>query len=222
MSFCTALFYDRVMAKAEEACLKQWRQDLLRQVSGEVLEVGAGTGASIELYSDDVTRLVVTEPDKHMRAQLEQKIKNLHLQNIEVAGGTAEKVEADDASFDYVVTSLVCCSVADQKSCLAEFKRVLKPGGGLVFMEHVAAAEGTSRRRWQNRLNPLWKTFMGNCHINRETEQAILDEGFEIVQINRESMRKALPIVRPTIRGIARKPENDMQSGASMPNVMRS
>ena len=206
MSFLTALFYDRAMAKAEEACLKGWRQDLLRQVSGEVLEVGAGTGASIELYSDNVTRLVVTEPDKHMRALLKQKISHLNLENIEVTGGSAEKIEADDASFDYLVTSLVCCSVADQKTCLGEFKRVLRPGGGLVFLEHVAAAEGTSRRRWQNRINPLWKTFMGNCNINRETEKAILDQGFEIAQIDRESMRKALPIVRPTIRGIARKP----------------
>jgi hypothetical protein len=91
----------------------------------------------------------------------------------------------------------------------------LRPGGSLVFLEHVAAANGSSRRRWQNIVNPVWKTFMGNCHLNRETEQAIVTEGFEIIQIDRESMRKALPIVRPTIRGIAKKPDRHMQSDSA-------
>ena len=87
----------------------------------------------------------------------------------------------------------------------------MRPGGGFVFLEHVAAADGTSRRRWQNIVNPVWKTFMGNCHLNRETERAIVTEGFDIVQIERESMRKALPVVRPTIRGIAKKPNKRNQ-----------
>jgi len=212
MPFITALFYDRCMAKAEEACLKEWRHELLKQVSGEVLEIGAGTGASIRFYSDKVTKLVLTEPDKHMRKLLKEKVKNLDLENVGVANGTAEHIEADDESFDYVVTSLVCCSVTDLKVCLHEIGRVLRPEGRLVFLEHVAAADGTSRRWWQNRINPIWKTLNGNCHLNRETEQAILAEGFEIIQIERESMRKALSIVRPTIRGIAKKPNKRMQT----------
>lgn len=195
------------MAKAEDACLKEWRHGLLRQVSGEVLEVGAGTGANIKFYPDSVTRLVLTEPDKHMRKILKEQVNRHHLENVGVASGTAEQIEADDESFDYVVSSLVCCSVTDLKVCLSEIRRVLRPGGGLVFLEHIAAADGTSRRRWQNRINPIWKTFMGNCHLNRETEQAIVTGGFEIIQIERESMRKAPPIVRPTIRGIAKKPD---------------
>jgi ubiquinone/menaquinone biosynthesis C-methylase UbiE len=210
MSFITAFFYDRFMAKAEEACLKEWRYGLLQQVSGEVLEVGAGTGANITFYPDNVTRLVLTEPDKHMRKLLKQRVNNLYLENVGVASGAAEQIEADNESFDYVVSSLVCCSVRDLQACLSEIRRVLRPGGSLVFLEHIAAADGTSRRRWQNRINPIWKTFMGNCHLNRETEQAIVTEGFEIIQIERDSMRKAPPIVRPTIRGIARKPDKRM------------
>jgi ubiquinone/menaquinone biosynthesis C-methylase UbiE len=206
MSFLTAYFYDRVMAKTEEACLKEWRHNLLQQVSGEVLEVGAGTGANIKLYSDSVTRLVLTEPDKHMRKFLKEKTGNQQLKNVSVSSGTADQIEAADESFDYVVSSLVCCSVTNLEACLREMRRVLRPGGGLVFLEHVAAADGSSRRRWQNVINPVWRTFMGNCHLNRETEQAIVTEGFDIVQIDRESMRKAPPIVRPTIRGIAKKP----------------
>jgi ubiquinone/menaquinone biosynthesis C-methylase UbiE len=210
MSFLTAYFYDRVMAKTEEACLQEWRHALLKQVSGEVLEIGAGTGANIKLYSDRVTRLVLTEPDKHMRKLLKKQAGKHRLENVSVTGGTAEQIEADDESFDFVVSSLVCCSVTDLNTCLSEIRRVLKPGGSLVFLEHVAAANGSSRRRWQNIINPVWTTFMGNCHLNRETEQAIVTEGFEILQIERESMRKALPIVRPTIRGIAKKPDRHM------------
>lgn len=205
MSFLTAFFYDKFMAKTEEACLKDWRHGLLRQVSGEVLEIGAGTGVNIKFYPDNVTRLVLSEPDKHMRKYLKEQVGNYRLNNARVTGGAAEQIESDDESFDYVVATLVCCSVTNLKASLREIRRVLKPGGSLVFLEHVAAADGTSRRRWQNRLNTIWKIFMGNCHLNRETEQAIVTEGFEIIQIERESMRKAPPIVRPTIRGIAKK-----------------
>ncbi len=209
MSFLTAYFYDRVMSTTEEACLKEWRLELLKQVRGEVLEIGAGTGANIRLYSDKVSRLVLNEPDKHMRKRIRVQLDNHRLGHVSLTGGTAEQIEADDESFDYVVSSLVCCSVTNLTASLSEIKRVLKPGGGYVFMEHVAAANGTTRRRWQNIINPVWKTLMGNCHLNRETEQALVTEGFDIVQIKRESMRKAPPIVRPTIRGIAKKP--DMQ-----------
>jgi ubiquinone/menaquinone biosynthesis C-methylase UbiE len=207
MSLLIAFFYDGLMAKTEAACLRKWRRELVRQVSGEVLGIGAGTGANIDLYPDNVSRLVVTEPDKHMRRLLLERVGNHRLENVRVTSGTAEQIEAVDGSFDYVVASLVYCSVTDLKVCLSEIMRVLKPGGGLVFMEHVAAADGSSRRQWQNILNPIWKTLMGNCHLNRETEQAIVAGGFEIIQIKRESMRKAPPVVRSTIRGIAIKPD---------------
>ena len=205
MSFITAFFYDRFMAKAEGACLKEWRQELLEHVHGEVLEIGAGTGASIDYYPDQVTKLVLSEPDKHMRRILIQKIQNCGSNRIDVTDGTAENIRSEQKSFDFVVASLVCCSVSSLDSSLHEIRRVLKPGGHLVFLEHVAADEGTSRRLWQNRFNPIWKTIMGNCHLNRETEKAILMAGFKIKEIKRESMRKSMPIVRPTIRGIAEK-----------------
>jgi len=206
MSFLTAFFYDRVMSTAEQACLADWRRELLGQAHGEVLEVGAGTGASIEFYPDSVSTLVLSERDPHMRKQLSERVKRSQgRENSSVRTGTAEQIEAEDESFDCVVTSLVCCSIADLDAGLLEIRRVLRRGGHFIFMEHVAAAQGTSRRRWQNRVNPLWRKLMGNCHLNRETEQAILAAGFEITRIERESMRKVLSLVRPTIRGIARK-----------------
>ena len=205
MSFVMAFFYDRAIKKTEDACLRQWRSELLLGLEGAVLEIGAGTGASLPHYPPGVTRLLLSEPDPHMRRRLRARVEERNDARIGVVASGAEQIDAADASFDHVVASLVCCSVSDPGASLAEIHRVLRPGGSFVFLEHVAAAEGTSRRRWQDRLTPLWKRVMGNCHLNRDTERAIREAGFAIERIERESMRKAPPIVRPTIRGVARK-----------------
>lgn len=205
MSIIFSYFYDKLMSKTEEACLQQWRKELLEQVSGDVLEIGSGTGANIKFYPTSINSLVLSEPDKNMRKQIENKITDSHRHNISVTTCSAEKIKADDNSFDFVVSALVCCSVKSLEATFAEIKRVLKPGGSLVFMEHVAAEKGTKRRVWQHRINPFWRKVAGNCHLIRETESEIINAGFEILSIKRESMRKAIPIVRPTIRGIAIK-----------------
>ncbi len=194
------------MAATERACLQQWRKDLLQQVSGKVLEIGSGTGVNIEYYTTEVSHLLLSEPDKNMRRQLAMKIAKLQHKNITISSCSAEKIDADSNSFDFVISALVCCSVTDLDATLTEIKRVLKPGGSFVFLEHVAAEDGTKRRVWQRRINPVWRKLAGNCHLIRETEAAILKAGFDIQEIKKESMRKAPPIVRPTIRGIAVKP----------------
>jgi len=204
MSFIGALFYDKLLASTEESCLKEWRRDLLKNISGDVLEIGAGTGSNLDFYPDADLTLVLSEPDKHMRRQMEKKIAASE-HDASVAAGTAENIAAENESYDFVVTSLVCCSVINLDTALLEIRRVLRPGGRLIFMEHVAATEGTKRRQWQNLINPFWRKLAGNCHLNRETEFAILAAGFEIQEIKRESMRNAIPLVRPTIRGIAIK-----------------
>lgn len=205
MSFLAARLYDRFMAGAERACLGEWRRQLLEQVHGDVLEIGAGTGANIEHYPDSVSRLVLAEPDRHMRRILERYVSDRGIGAIRINDDSAERIRAGDGSFDFAVTALVCCSVSDLRASLLEIRRVLRPGGRLVFLEHVAAAEGTSRRRWQDWITPVWRPVMGNCHLNRDTERAMLDAGFRMKEIRRESMRKAMPILRPTIRGIAEK-----------------
>jgi ubiquinone/menaquinone biosynthesis C-methylase UbiE len=200
MSWLMAAVYDRFMRVSEEACLGRWRAELLRDLSGEVLEVGAGTGSTLGLYPKAVTRLVMAEPDPHMRHKLLEK-----RGTIEVSDAAAEKLPFENESFDAVVCSLVLCSVRDQKAALAEIARVLKPGGKLVFLEHVAADGKPDRLKWQGRIEPVWKHLMGNCHLTRRTEAAIAAAGLDIESIQRESIRKALPIVRPSIRGVARK-----------------
>lgn len=199
-----AKIYDRFMSRSEEACLAAWRGELLAPLSGEVLEVGAGTGANLAHYPP-LERLVLTEPDSHMRRQLEARAQRLAFPT-ECRGDEAEALGFDDESFDAVVVTLVLCSVTHVGRTLHELKRVLRPGGRLVFLEHVGAEHGTSRRRWQGRVEPVWKRVAGNCHLTRDTERALVDAGFELDQVTRESMRKALPLVRPTVRGIARRP----------------
>lgn len=206
MSFLTAFFYDTVMKATEEACLIDWRKDLLKNVSGKVLEIGAGTGASIELYpSDSTLEVFLAEPDRNMRNKLEKRVKSQALSNVTVLTCPAENIDSDDEFFDFVFVSLVCCSVKNIDYALKEIKRVLKPDGGLVFLEHVAAKSGSKRRKWQDRFNAVWRTVAGNCHLNRETEEDIKNAGFSIHEIKHESMRKAMPLVRPTIRGLAKK-----------------
>jgi ubiquinone/menaquinone biosynthesis C-methylase UbiE len=110
------------------------------------------------------------------------------------------------ARFDAVVATLVLCSVPRLDRALADIYRVLKSGGRFVFLEHVAAENRPRRLKWQHRVEPVWKRISGNCHLTRRTEAAIRAAGFTILKIRRESMRKAWPLVRPTIRGIAVKP----------------
>jgi len=201
MSWLMAAIYDGMMRGSEEACLGQWRAELLRELSGSVLEIGAGTGATLSLYPKTVTRLVMCEPDPHMRRKLEAK----RSANVEISDASIEKLSFQKESFDAVVSSLVLCSVPDQAAALAQIRRVLKPGGRLVFLEHVLAEGKPNRLKWQRRIEPVWKHLMGNCHLTRRTEAAIEAAGFRIERIQRESMRKALPVCRPSIRGIARK-----------------
>jgi ubiquinone/menaquinone biosynthesis C-methylase UbiE len=202
MSWFAAKIYDRFMAGAEEACLSAWRSELLTHASGRVLEVGAGTGANLAYYGEGVTHLHATEPDVHMRAQLEAK---RGPRALEITDDAAATLRVGDATYDTVVATLVLCSAEDPLAALRDIHRVLKPGGMYLFLEHVAADRGTSRRRWQGIVEPVWKRVAGNCHVTRETERAIREVGFEIEQLDRGSMRKAPPWVRPTIRGIARR-----------------
>ena len=205
MSFFIALFYDSFMAKTEKACLTKWRKSLIKHVHGDVLKIGAGTGANLQFYPKDGTRLTLSEPNKTMRKQLVEKVKNDGLDYIKVTHDSIENIDANDNSFDYVVSSLVCCSVPNLKLTLKKIRRILKPNVHFIFLEHVAAEKGTRRRTGQNGLTPVWRKIAGNCHLNRDIELSISQAGFILKKIKRESMQKALPIIRPTIQGIAIK-----------------
>lgn len=200
MSWFMAAVYDWFMRDLEEACAGAWRKDLLGSLRGDVLEVGTGTGRNLDHYPKEALgRLVLAEPDPHMRKKLEARAQG---ERFEIVSWTAERLDTKDASFDVVVSTLVLCSVADAARSLAEIRRVLRPGGKLVFLEHVIS-DDLSRRRWQRRLEPLWSPIAGNCHLTRDTESAIASAGFRFERIVREDARKMMPLARYMIRGVA-------------------
>jgi ubiquinone/menaquinone biosynthesis C-methylase UbiE len=200
-----AAIYDRLTEASEEACLRQWRAELLRDLTGHVLEVGTGTGRNLPFYPPGLARLVLTEPDQYMRRQLSEKIRTRAPKRAELLDASLDDLPFPAASFDAVVATLVLCSVPHPDRALREIHRVLRPGGRFVFLEHVAAEDRPQRLKWQHRVEPFWKRISGGCHLTRRTADAITAAGFALADVRRESMRKAWPLVRPTIRGAARK-----------------
>lgn len=200
-----AAVYDAVTRGAEDACLRRWRAELLAPLRGRVLDVGAGTGLNVPHYPSAVEHVVFAEPDLHMRRRLAARIASEARVPTGVVDATTERLPFADGAFDAVVATFVLCSVTDQARALAEIRRVLRPGGRFVFLEHVAAEGRPRRLRWQRRIEPLWRHAAGNCHLTRNTERAITEAGFSIVRIERESLCRAPAIVRPTIRGVATK-----------------
>jgi ubiquinone/menaquinone biosynthesis C-methylase UbiE len=178
---------------------------LLGPIEGRVLEIGAGTGASLPHYGRLAEQLLLAEPDPHMRRKLTRRLQETPRRGIEILEAPAETLPLDDDSVDAVVSMLVLCSVRAPELALSELFRVLRPGGKLVVMEHVASRR-PDRLRWQQRIEPVWKRLAGNCHLTRPTAELIARAGFVACELERESMRKALPFVRPTIRGTAEKP----------------
>ncbi len=205
MSRLFAAIYDPFMRRTERACLAEWRAELLADATGDVLEIGAGTGANLPFYPPAVKRLLLTEPDPDMLARLRQRTRVSGLGAVEARSAAVDALPFEDASFDTVVSTLVLCSVPDVATALAEVRRVLRPGGQLLFLEHVAADDRPARLAWQRRLEPLWSHVSGNCHLTRRTGELIAEAGFVVERAERESMRKALPIVRPSVRGVARR-----------------
>jgi len=200
-----AALYDRVMAGVEEGGLTRWRSELLAPLSGTVVEIGAGTGRNLPIYPATVNRLVLCEPDRHMRDRLVVRAEKRRGATITAA--RAEALDVADGSADAVVSTLVLCSVTSPGQVLAEVRRVLRPGGRFVFIEHVAATDRPGRFAWQRRIEPIWRLLAGNCHLTRSTEQSITDSGLRIDHITRASMRRAPAIVRPSIRGVAVQPD---------------
>jgi ubiquinone/menaquinone biosynthesis C-methylase UbiE len=199
-----AWVYDRSLSRAEAECLGDWRRELLSSAHGDVLEIGAGTGANIAHYPKAVRRLVLAEPDAGMRARLKRKVADRA--DVTVIDATAEILPLPDRAFDVVVSTLVLCSVDSPGRSLAEVWRVLRPGGSLLFLEHVAAEGLSGRLRWQRLLEPAWRCLGGNCHLTRETAASITEMGFTLEDMRRESIRKVAGVVRPSVRGVARRP----------------
>jgi ubiquinone/menaquinone biosynthesis C-methylase UbiE len=193
-----AFGYDRFLSVTEEAGLRDMRRELLSESRGRTLEVGAGTGLNADLYPESVTELVLTEPDRFMVSKLRAKHPSAR-----VIEAPAEALPFDDDSFDTVTLTLVLCTVPDPPSALREISRVLGPGGRFLFLEHVRAQE-PKLARWQDRLHRPWYLFGDGCHCNRDTLATIEASPLTVERSERGNLPKAVPIVRPLLRGAAR------------------
>ena len=193
--------YDRCFKASEEAGLRDMRRDLLAGARGRVLELGAGTGLNLDLYPASVTDLTMTEPDPHMVKQLRKRAAESS-RGVEVIEAPAERLPFDDDSFDTVALTLVLCTVPDPAAALREIKRVLRPDGRFLFLEHVRSPD-PSLAKWQDRFEKPWRFLGDGCHCNRDTVSAIGASGFELGEVERPEFPKVVPIVKPMAKGRA-------------------
>jgi ubiquinone/menaquinone biosynthesis C-methylase UbiE len=195
--------YDTVMKGAEKSTFGAHREALLKRVHGRVLEIGGGTGANLPFYGAGVEEVVITEPEEPMARRLERKLPK-HSLNARVVHASAEALPFEDESFDFAVSTLVLCTVNDPPRALEEVRRVLKPGGQLVFLEHVRSGD-PKLARWQDRLQPLQFRVGHGCHCNRRTLDNVTQAGFTVSELEHDTVKKAPPILRPLIAGAAER-----------------
>ena len=197
-----AACYDRMSAGAEQAGLGAHREALLADARGRVLEIGAGTGTNLEYYGGAVESLTLVEPEAPMAKKLEQRLDH-EGRPVEVVPAPAEKLPFEDDQFDVAVATLVLCTVDDQTKALAEVRRVLKPGGKLLFIEHIRS-DDPKVARLQDRMNGLNRIVAYHCNCNRSTLDAIREAGFSITELERDELKKVPKFVRPLAVGTAR------------------
>lgn len=185
------------------------RKTVLAHARGRVLEVGVGTGANLGFYPDAVDEVVGIDPNPGVLERARAALEEIEARDqglpyrVLIEEGDAAALPHDDDSFDTAVAFLTLCSVPEPHTVARELRRVLRPGGRLLVMEHVRAHPGSRLARWQQRLDPLWTRAAAGCHIHRETASILRDAGFDTAPL--ESYREGLiSLTAPRIRGVIR------------------
>jgi ubiquinone/menaquinone biosynthesis C-methylase UbiE len=196
--------YDSLLKGTEDAGLRERRRETLAAARGRTIDIGAGTGANLGLFPEELDGLVMAEPDPHMVRRLRRRIAETGA-DVELFETGAEELPFEDASFDTAVFTLVLCTVPDPATALAEAARVLKPGGQLLFVEHVRA-EDPGVARWQDRLETPWRFFADGCHCNRDTVASIEASPLTLDSVEHGELPKSPPITKPLAWGRATLP----------------
>lgn len=194
--------YDCVNAPLERTILAPRRAALLGELSGVILDVGAGTGANLPHFRGAI-RVIATEPSASMRRRLAARLASASCP-VELLDARAERLPMEDGSLDAVVFTCVLCSVVDVDQALSEARRTLKPGGRLVVLEHVRGVG--SLARWQDRITPVWSRLVGGCHPNRDIEPAVRRAGFVIDDAQRFDPFPRWVPTRPMLQATATNP----------------
>jgi ubiquinone/menaquinone biosynthesis C-methylase UbiE len=193
--------YDPLLWVGERAGMAQRREALLREARGQVLELGAGTGLNLPYYPADLEGLTLTEPVAPMVSKLERHAKRSK-RDCRVVVAPAEQLPFEDDSFDTVVSTLVLCTVDDPRRSIDEIARVLRPGGQLLFLEHVRA-DSPRLARWQDRLHRPWHAFAAGCNANRATVALLRESPLKIEAVESERWSWMPALVHPLAIGSA-------------------
>lgn len=195
------------------AGVKEDRRELIGQASGMTLELGMGSGANLPYYTNAVSRVVGLEPCSAVVETAKRRLAvwgaggglQIDASSFEFHVGESEQLPFQNNTFDTVIACLVFCTIPDAKSAATEMYRVLKPGGKLLFYEHVCSPD-VWMGRIQRLVNPFWKIFACGCHLNRDTEILFKDAGFKYQTIERyRNVRMSPPFAAWMIRGEATK-----------------
>ena len=191
-------FYDRrVLPWLIELCMRnkearRYRERVIPQATGRVLEVGVGSGLNFPFYGAAVDHLFALEPSPELRKMAGRRTRGARF-TVEFLDRSAEIIPLERASVDTVVTTWTLCTIPDAIGALQEMKRVLKPGGLLLFVEHGLAPEA-SVQAWQHRLNPLWNRIGGGCNLDRKIDELIVRSGFRLAELQTEYVKGLKPL----------------------------
>jgi ubiquinone/menaquinone biosynthesis C-methylase UbiE len=191
-------FYERrilpylVHVSMRQETFGPYRRRVLSLAKGRVLDVGVGSGLNLPFYADDVARVIGLDPSSKLLSMARQRAHALR-HSTDLMEATGEAIPLEDHSVDTAVTTWTLCTIPDVRAALGEIRRVLKPSGQLLFVEHGRSPDERVRR-WQDRLTPLWKRIGGGCHLNRPISELLEQSGFRIEQVETGYMKGPKPM----------------------------
>jgi len=202
-------FYNRVIlpnligTACKQSPIMKQRAKIVPEATGVVVEIGMGAAPNLPLYDPDKVKAIIgIEPNAGLRKKAARAISQ-HALNVELIGGVAEDLPLEAATADTVVLTYTMCSLPDVPGALSEIRRVLKPGGRLLFCEHGAAPDA-GVLKWQNRIEPIWKIFSGGCHLSRPIDHIIEAGGFVFEKLDASYMPKSPKITAYDYIGAAK------------------
>jgi ubiquinone/menaquinone biosynthesis C-methylase UbiE len=164
--------------------IEKYRRELIPAARGRVLEVGVGSGLNLRLYAAGVNMVVGLDPSERLLSMARRRAAKAEV-SVDLVHGSATAIPLDNDSVDMVVMTWTLCSIPDPLAALREMRRVLKPGGALLFVEHGLSPE-PGVARWQHRLTPVWRHISGGCHLDRKVDDLIRAAGFDVPELKTE------------------------------------